>query len=148
MACSTSAFREPRKAISSNARSLTWQENDELLLFDDFARPTLLILSPPPPSPPLAQIIPEGERFFFTSSSSEKLDRNELDERCITDAQPLISSRARQVISNTIRFTLHPLGLELIAHYNAIYLKARCRGALPQKVESHQRQLVDNSDPA
>jgi len=96
------------KAASSKESALIWHENEEPLLLDECSRPTRLKLSPAPPSPPLAQLIPEGERFFFTNSSREKFERNELDEKFTNVWHALeINNRAGKIMSNTVRFIEH-----------------------------------------
>jgi len=94
------------KAASSKESALIWHENEELLLLDDRLKPTLLISAPPPPLLPFAQIIPEDERFVFTNSSREKLERNELEVKFIKALMhPLeVIKRAEKIMSNTIRF--------------------------------------------
>ena len=64
----------------------------------------MLKLSPAPPLPPLAQIIPEGERFFFTNSSRAKLEKNELEEDFGSPLQLLaINKRVGIAMHNPIR---------------------------------------------
>src|SRR5258705_10728865 len=99
---STSAFSDAAKVASSKESASIRQENEELLFLDDLL-PALLTKLPPPPIPPLVQIIPEGDRFFFTNSSREKLAKNEVDEKFIIDLHPETSTRAGKIMSNTIR---------------------------------------------